>query len=256
MYKYITFDVDRTTIMSLFSQYSNILFEGFSNNPKSVDVINKKRDLLEDILDHYNMDTDDILFVGFSPWCLALDRKSFTITEVSDTVLEYLNGEDCKYTYKPLNELLAESKKFKAVLAVDEYFTFADSDQGQRILVEQLAKLTSGVIVTTLRDYKNQDFKDREFSQPILIRGRDSNRVFLEHYEYDLKDKNASTSRTYIINGDVNSTHGPFSRRNMYFKQLAKFSMDAGANNFYVHKNLMYKSVIKKNYEHVITIKF
>ena len=37
---------------------------------------------------------------------------------------------------------------------------------------------------------------------------------------------------------------------------MAKFSIDAGANNFYVHKNLMYKSLIKKNYEHVITISF
>ena len=181
--------------MSLFIQYSNILLEGFSNNPKSVDVINKKRDLLEDILDHYNLDTDDLLFIGFSPWCLALDRKSFTITEVDETVLKYLDGEDCNYTFKPLSELLLDSKKFNAVLAVDEYFTFADSDQGQRQLVDQLAKLTAGVIVTTLRDYKNQDFKDREFSQPIMIRGKDSDRIFLEHYEYDLKDKNASTSR-------------------------------------------------------------
>jgi hypothetical protein len=42
----------------------------------------------------------------------------------------------------------------------------------------------------------------------------------------------------------------------MYFKQLAKFSMDAGASDFIVHKNLMYKSVIRKNYEHVISIRF
>ncbi|NBW58034.1 hypothetical protein EBR43_09720, partial [bacterium] len=60
---------------------------------------------------------------------------------------------------------------------------------------------------------------------------------------------------TYAISDHL-ETYGPFARRNMYFKQLAKFSMDAGAENFYVHKNLMYKSLIKKNYEHIITIKF
>jgi hypothetical protein len=42
----------------------------------------------------------------------------------------------------------------------------------------------------------------------------------------------------------------------MYFKQMANFSITAGARQFYVHKNLMYKSLIKKNYEHVISISF
>jgi hypothetical protein len=51
-------------------------------------------------------------------------------------------------------------------------------------------------------------------------------------------------------------TNGPYARRAMFFKQLAKFSADAGAVGFSVHKNLMYKSLIKKNYEHVISIRF
>jgi hypothetical protein len=51
-------------------------------------------------------------------------------------------------------------------------------------------------------------------------------------------------------------TYGVFQRRTMFFKQLAKFSMDNGAVNFLVHKNLMYKSLIKKNYEHVVSIQF
>lgn len=242
--------------MNSFIQYSNILLDGFASNPKSIDVVNKKRDLLEDVLDYYGLTTKNILFVGFSPWCLALDRESFAITEVSDQVLSYLDQEDCKYEFRSLADLLAAGVKYDTVIAADEYFTFAASDQGQRDLVDQLAKLTKQVIITTLRDYKNQDFKDREFSQPIMIRGNKTNKIFLEHYDYDIKDKNASTSRTHVIDGETSSTHGPFARRNMYFKQLAKFSIDAGANNFYVHKNLMYKSVIKKNYEHVITIKF
>jgi len=240
--------------MSAFIKYSNILLDGFKSNPKSFDVINKKRDLLEDVLDHYGFDTSEILFVGFSPWCLALDRQAFTITEVNDTVVEFLTKEGCNFQYKAMSDLLP--KQYKIVVAADEYFTFADSDQGQRDLVDQLARLTTNLLITTLRDYKNQDFKDREFSQPIMIRGTNTNKIFLEHYDYDIRDKNSSSSRTYIIDGNTSSMHGPFARRNMYFKQLAKFSLDAGATNFYVHKNLMYKSVIKKNYEHVITIKF
>lgn len=242
--------------MTAFTQYSDILLDGFSSNPKSYDVINKKRDLLEDVLDHYGLTTSDILFVGFSPWCLAIDRTPFTITNVSDQVLKYLDSQDCVYTHVSLDSLVKSNKKHSIVVAADEYFTFASSDQGQRDLVDALSRVTKDVIITTLRDYKNQDFKDREFSQPIMIRGTDSNKIFLEHYDYDIKDKNASASKTYVVTDADSTMHGPFARRNMYFKQLAKFSLDAGASNFYVHKNLMYKSVIKKNYEHVITIKF
>jgi hypothetical protein len=241
--------------MSDFIQYSDILLDGFSSNSKSLEVVEKKRDLITEVLDHYDLDSSSILFVGFSPWCMAHDQGKFTITEVSGKVLDFLSQNDCKYEHETLANLVKGNRKFSVIVAADEYFTFSDSDQGQRTLVEQLAKLAEDVIITTLRDYKNQDFKNREFSQPIQIRGT-VDKIFLEHYDYDLRDKNASTSRTYVLSGNDCRVHGPFARRNMYFKQLAKFSIDAGATNFFVHKNLMYKSVIKKNYEHVITIKF
>ena len=241
--------------MTTFTQYSNILLDGFVNNTKTSDVINKKRDLLQEVLDHYNLADDRILFVGFSPWCLALGDVSFTITSVDKPVLDYLTEQNCNFKYVPLNDLV-DDKSYDIVVAADEYFTFADSDQEQRRLVEELARLAKEIIITTLRDYKNQDFKDREFSQPIMIRGNNVSKIYLEHYDYSLKDKNSADSKTFVIQDNNCSTYGPFARRNMYFKQLAKFSIDAGANNFYVHKNLMYKSIIKKNYEHVITIRF
>lgn len=242
--------------MSSFIQYSNILLDGFKNNSKAAEVVNKKRDLLDSILDHYNLADNNMLFVGFSPWCMSLNKKKFKITSVSEDVLNYLQSQGCNYEYLPLADWEQKKKSADIVVAVDEYFTFADSDADQRRLVEQLAAIADELVVTTLRDYKNQDFKDREFSQPIMVRGTESNKIYLEHYEYDIRDKNASKSSTYVIADEHSEMYGPFARRNMYFKQLAKFSIDSGAENFYVHKNLMYKSVIKKNYEHVISIKF
>jgi len=58
------------------------------------------------------------------------------------------------------------------------------------------------------------------------------------------------------LSGMTSACRGIYNRRTLFFKQLAKFTMDAGASNFLVHKNLMYKSLIKKNYEHVISIHF
>jgi dihydrodipicolinate synthase/N-acetylneuraminate lyase len=71
-----------------------------------------------------------------------------------------------------------------------------------------------------------------------------------------MSDRNSWNSTVYEIANAKLVTAGPFNRRTMFFKQLAKFSADAGAIGFSVHKNLMYKSLIKKNYEHVISIRF
>ena len=79
----------------------------------------------------------------------------------------------------------------------------------------------------------------------------------MESHNWDPRDRSRWTSVVHAIdqtNGLL--TFGPFERHTMYFKQLANFSAVAGADAFLVHKNLMYKGLIKKNYEHVITIKF
>jgi hypothetical protein len=78
----------------------------------------------------------------------------------------------------------------------------------------------------------------------------------LEFHDQDLQDRNKWSTKVFEINNDQLLNVGPFARRAMFFKQLAKFSADAGAVGFSVHKNLMYKSLIKKNYEHVISIQF
>ena len=82
--------------------------------------------------------------------------------------------------------------------------------------------------------------------------------TFLESHDWDLRDRSSWKTTVYGINQTSNQleTYGTFNRRTMYFKQLAKFSLDAGANNFLVHKNLMYKGLTKRNYEHVISITF
>jgi hypothetical protein len=142
------------------------------------------------------------------------------------------------------------------VIVLDEYFTFANNDNEQRAKVIEICNLAKEYVITTCKDYKNQEFKDREFSVPALIKGDNSNNIFLEFHDHNTNDRNSWLTYVYHINGKTMSTVGPFDRRAMFFKQLAKFSSDSGAVGFNVHKNLMYKSLIKKNYEHVISIQF
>jgi hypothetical protein len=141
-------------------------------------------------------------------------------------------------------------------VATDEYFTFAKTEEEQQAKIQMASSLAKNVIVTTLRDYKNQDFRDREFSQPLAVHDHDDTKLFLEYHHHDHSDKNAWATTVYEMHGRDPVTYGPYARRSMFFKQMANFSIGAGAKQFYVHKNLMYKSLIKKNYEHVISISF
>jgi hypothetical protein len=186
----------------------------------------------------------------------ANSYKNIAVTAISPDIKNYLNELGIKYTYIDQDDLGQYKKQFDWVIAVDEYFTFAKSEEEQLASIQELSNLTRKALITTLRDYKNQDFKDREFSQPLAIHKGNQSKLFLEYHAYEYTDKNAWKTTVYELEGNNCMVHGPYSRRNMFFKQMAKFSIDFGAKEFYVHKNLMYKSLIKKNYEHVISISF
>ena len=238
------------------ASYTNISVSALEFNPRSQDIIQKKQEILTAISSHYNHTPNSILFIGFSPLILGNISKQISVTDITTETKKYLDQLGVKYTCIDSKDLNQYTKKFDWVVASDEYFTFASTEEEQRAGVEAVADLAKELMVTTLRDYKNQDFKDREFSQPLAVYNHKASRLFVEHHNYDYTDKSAWTTNVYELEGESALIHGPFVRRAMYFKQLAKFSMDAGAKNFLVHKNLMYKSLIKKNYEHVISISF
>jgi hypothetical protein len=241
-----------------FATISDVNLLAFENNHRSQDVTEKKQEILDSIAQFYNLAPSKILFVGFSSFVLAKFPNTVSITCISDTVKDYLTAQKVKFNYIPEIELINYRKQFDVVVAVDEYFTYADSDQSQKDLVGQICNLATDYVITTLRDYKNQDYKDREFSQPSIVRNNEDSTVFLESHNWSQKDRNSWASTIYAIDQKKRTmdTYGEFARRTMYFKQLANFSTVAGAEDFTVHKNLMYKGLIKKNYEHVITITF
>ena len=244
--------------MSDFATLSDVNLLAFKNNNRSYDVVVKKQEIVNALAQFHNLSPTQPLFVGFSSFVMAGYPAEIAITSVGQDVLDYLTAQKVKYRYIPEIELINYRKRFDVVVAADEYFTYADSDQTQKDLVGQISSLATDYVITTLRDYKNQDYKDREFSQPSIIRNSDASTVFLESHAWSQQDRANWVSTIYAINQTTQSltTFGDFTRRTMYFKQLANFSNAAGATDFVVHKNLMYKGLIKKNYEHVITITF
>lgn len=239
-----------------FAGYTESSVNALKFNPKSQEVIERKREILTSIAQHHGSNPTSILFYGFTPLMLASTCKQITVTGINAEIKKFLDSTGIKYVYVDEKDLDNYKKQFNWVIAADEYFTFARSEQEQIDKIKAVSDLAKDVIVTTLRDYKNQDFRDREFSQPLAVHAQNETKIFLEYHHYDYNDKNAWTTNVYEMQDKETVVTGPFARRSMFFKQMAKFSIDAGAKEFYVHKNLMYKSLIKKNYEHVISISF
>jgi hypothetical protein len=239
-----------------FESYTDCVLRAFILHTKQSEIVKRKKEILDEIADFHNFVPNTVLYVGFNPAILADVTPNITVTEISQAAQDFLKSKNVEFNFVQKDKLLNTKQKFDSVVALDEYFTFASTDNLQKNKVTEICNLASEYIITTCRDYKNQDFKDREFSSPALIRDSKSNTVFLEFHNHDIQDRNFWQSTVYQINGTTLVTAGPFNRRSMFFKQLAKFSHDTGAVSFSVHKNLMYKSLIKKNYEHVISIRF
>jgi len=235
-----------------FKDYGDIVFGAFLLHSKRKDIVDRKHEILVKVSEHYNTGADSILFIGFNPAILASTATEIFVSEVSDNVLSWLQEQN---PYIKLYNY-ATQRKFDTVVAFDEYLTFAPSEEEQKQMINALCKIANNLVVTTVKDYKNQEFKDREYSQPAIIKDGNHLTAYTEIHDWSHTDKNAWTTSVYELAGSNSKFHGVYSRRTLYFKQLAKFSLDSGADTFLVHKNLMYKSLIKKNYEHVISIYF
>lgn len=241
-----------------FATYTDAVLSALTFNPRLDDVVARKQEILDGVYRTENLEPTSILFVGFNPAILSCSAKTIAVTEISDSAQTFLKSKGVKFTYIAPKDLSLFKKQFECVIAIDEYFTFANSDQEQQDKIARICDLATAFVISTIRDYKNQDFKDRDFSQPVMVRNGADKKLFVENHDWDLKDRTLWTSMVYEVTEPASSlkTYGVFNRRTMFFKQLAKFSMDNGAVNFLVHKNLMYKSLVKKNYEHVVSIQF
>lgn len=240
--------------MTQFSNYSDAILTAFTLNARRQDIVHKKQEILDSAFEYYDVQPGSLLFVGFNPAIMAAEEyaDAIYVTQVSDKVLAFLDEQSVKYTYVDDHR----GQKFDCVIAMDEYFTFSTSDEAQKLEIDQMCATVGQLLITTVRDYKNQEYKDREASQPAVIRGPNSIDTFIEIHDWDFKVKNAWKTDVYHLFGSNTEYLGRYDRRTVFFKQMAKFSLDTGASDFRVHKNLMYKSVLKKNYEHVITVHF
>ena len=182
-----------------FSDYTDAILSALEHNPRIEDVIARKQEIFDSVYRVENLEPTSVLFVGFNPAIVSCRAKTIAVTEISDRARQFLKSRRVKFNYIDPADLSEYQKSFDCVVAMDEYFTFAESDQDQQAKIANICNLATNFVISTIRDYKNQDFKDREFSQPIMVRNSGENRLYLECHDWDLRDRTLWTSTVYEI---------------------------------------------------------
>ena len=155
---------------------------------------------------------------------------------------------------KTLVDIVNSGETFDYTFAADEHFTKSSTEAEQVMAIEALSKLTNIALYTTLKDYRNMHATQRFFQEPFEVKTPAGEAIIIRKRDWNKSDRQQWTNREWIIQNDELIVCAPIECRTMYFKQLAKFSSDAGAKNFQVEKKQMYKPLFSKSFEYIICI--
>lgn len=150
-------------------------------------------------------------------------------------------------------------KKYDTVLAFDEYFTYADSEQDQKKLIDDAARLLSpgGILLASVRDYRNNPTHKRNLGDSSYININNVHYVVVEINRPDPTNNQSWTQTNFVIeNDDAATAYELGNRRTLYFKQLAKYCNDAGCKQFGVLKEHFWKSPWRRSMEHIAWSRF
>lgn len=221
-----------------------------ADNAKWAEFISGKVQLVEKLFASLNITPRTIVLPSFNPIVIGLELN-YNCVVIADKSLK-TKWESNSIFLDDINEL---SQPADVCLALDEYLTYADTEQDQRDRLEELSRVTNGYVITTLQDYKNNAPHKR--SQVDATLNNNSDMVIVEQNIPDKINRQNWQNYIYMIEDHAQlSVMGPSQRRTMYFKQLAKYSSDLGGLEYQIQKNLLYRGFFKKHYEHMITVRF
>jgi hypothetical protein len=150
-------------------------------------------------------------------------------------------------------------KKYDTVLALDEYFTYADNEEDQKKLIDDATKLLTpgGIILASVRDYRNNPVHKRNLGDSSYININSIHYVVVEINRPDPVNNQSWIQTNFVIeNDDAATAYELGNRRTLYFKQLAKYCNDAGCKQFGVLKEHFWKSPWRRSMEHIAWSRF
>lgn len=160
---------------------------------------------------------------------------------------------DCGHNVIFPNNIVA-GQKFDLILAVDEMLTREDDEITQRKHIMQLLSLLApqGVFLASLRDYRNSHCHRKPLGDSCLNILQGQKLATVEVNVPDDHDKQLWKQQLYVIKNDTEfSCLDIGSRRTLYFKQLAKYCLDAGITDFGVIKDVYWRSHLRRTPEHI-----
>ena len=148
---------------------------------------------------------------------------------------------------------------YDTVLALDEHFTYADTEQHQRDLVAHAISLLApgGILLASIRDYRNNPVHKRNLGDTSYININSTHYVVVEINQPGFPDNQSWQQSNFVIENDNAATAYELgNRRTLYFKQLAKYCNDAGCKQFGVLKEHFWKSPWRRSMEHIAWSRF
>jgi hypothetical protein len=212
-----------------------------------------KHDILNKVLESFAVKPRSILFTAFNPVIMCFER------EYDCTVTSSQPVRDSWQSTSTYVESIADcTDKYDVVFALDEYLTYANTEQDQRDALAGIKDVLNpgGHVITTCQDYKNSAPHKRHQVE-CSTHHHDNDYVIVDQNIWDKNNKQNWVNYIYMIenHGDL-TVLGPTDRRTMYFKQLAKYSSDLQGYDYVIQKNLLYRGFFKKHFEHIISVRF
>lgn len=156
--------------------------------------------------------------------------------------------------------LLSEAnpnKKYDTILGLDETMCRFSSENAQKQAINNLLAYLSpkGMMLISLRDYRNGNFHRRPLGDTVLNEIDGEEYVTVEVNSHNNPDKQAWNQKMYFIQNHQDlQVIQCGDRRTLYFKQLAKYSSDFGGTRFGIFKEIFWRGTWRRTPEHLAWI--
>ena len=236
-------------------------------------VIQRKASIIQRAFEEKHKSPERIISLEFHSILVDFALQGLDVSYISENskLIKYVNNLCKEFDVKiknhnmPLDAFCVkyhiskdDHPPYDAVLALDQYFTYATSEDEQRINLHNALSLlhSDGILLTSLMDYKNIKYNNKMFTEPFYISTGGVEHILVSYRKWNQEDSKNWMHYSYAINQTDKKmiAFEPQERQAMFFKQLAYHTATVGWTNFTVHKKLLYKPIYSNSGQYIISV--
>jgi len=250
-YDFATLLIDKEKIEKVIQRKASIILRAFEEKEKSPQRIISLE--FHTILVDFALQGLDVSYISENK---KLVKYVDSLCKEFDVKIKNYNMELDTFCVK--YHMDEDKQPYDAVLALDQYFTYANSEDEQRTNLHNALSLmhTEGILLTSLMDYKNIKYNSKMFTEPFYINTGGVEHILISYRKWDKEDRKKWMHYSYAINQTTKKmiAFEPQQRQAMFFKQLAYHTATVGWTNFTVHKRLLYKPIYSNSGQYIISV--